>query len=95
MADKEMKYGVEDFAGEAGVEPATARVMLRKANIKKVGTSYGWESMKDVKACVEKCRAGKGKKKAAPEKKAAPKKKAKKAVVRKAKAAAEPAGAEA
>lgn len=82
---KESKYGVADFAKAADVEPATARVLLRRGKIKKTGRSYGWDSTSAMKADLEKCR------KAAPAPKAdkKPAKKAKKkvAVVRKKKPA--------
>lgn len=48
------KYGVEDLAKELDIQPASARVALRKAGVEKNGTAYGWNSEKDFKAVIAK-----------------------------------------
>lgn len=57
MSKEEGKYGVSHFAKEAGIEEASARVLLRKAGIKKNGRTYNWASMADVKKAVDKARS--------------------------------------
>ncbi len=72
------KYGVADLAQLLDVDPATCRVKLRNAGVKKTvkgGASYGWDSKEELKAVAEKLNA----KKAPAEKKAAPAKEEKKA----------------
>lgn len=71
--DKEMKFGIDHFAKMAKVKTATARVMLRNANVKKTGKSYGWSSKTEMEAAIAKCRKG-STKKAAPAKKVTRKK---------------------
>ena len=88
---KESKYGVEDFAKMAEVEPATARVLLRRGKIKKTGRSYGWDSTGAMKKDLEKCRNASP----APKADKKPAKKAKKKVTVKRRAKTEEAGAEA
>jgi hypothetical protein len=50
--DGEMKFGIEHFAKELGIEPASARVRLRNAGVKRAGKGYGWPTkeamLKDV-----------------------------------------------
>lgn len=55
--DEGMKYGIKDLAEALEVEPATARVQLRKLKVEKVGGRYGWDSMSEIKALVKKIRA--------------------------------------
>lgn len=75
------KFGVERFAKEAGLAVSSARVLLRKHRIPHEGKAYGWDSLAEVKAVVEKCRSGKPPKAAAKKiaKKKTPAKAAKKA----------------
>lgn len=76
--------GVEDFAKQAGVEIASARVMLRKVGVKKNGASYEFKSKDEIAKIIGKARSGKPaaekktKKVVKKTKKTAPKKKAKK-----------------
>lgn len=76
--------GIAQFAKAAGVEEASARVMLRKINHPRKERSYEFKSMDEIKKLIEKIRkapaAPKKTKKASPKKKAKP---AKKAVVKK------------
>ena len=52
-AADEYKYTVADVASELDIQPASARIALRNANIEKAGRSYGWNSDKDFKAVVK------------------------------------------
>jgi hypothetical protein len=91
MADKsdEFKFGVEDLADKLGIEPASARIKLRNAGVKKLnGNSYGWKTKADLDAIVEKLKAEKPAAKKA--EKAAPKADAKKAAAKPAKKADAP-----
>ncbi len=54
--------GVSDFAKEAGVEVASARVLLRKAGVKKKGSSYEFGSKEEIKKILAKARSGAPKK---------------------------------
>jgi len=80
----EYRFGVEDLADELGIEPASARIKLRNANIKKAPTGrYGWKTKAEVAELAEKLGSkkekaapkGKAKEEAAPAKKASGKKK--------------------
>lgn len=63
---KEMKFGIEDLADKLNIEPASVRIKLRNAGIKKAATGrYGWETKDDLAAVAEKLKATK----AAPAKK--------------------------
>lgn len=80
---------IEDFAKLAGVEPATARALLRSRGVKKrgEGSAYEWSSKSAMEEDLKKCREQPPKKKAVVKKatkKAVVKKKTKKAAVRKA-----------
>lgn len=88
-------YGVEDLAKLAGVEVASARVMLRKVGAKKKGKVYEFAGKEEMQKIIDKSRAGKGKteKKAAKKSKKTAKKPAKKPSKKPAKE--ETAGAEA
>ena len=58
MSEKtEHKFTVDDLAKKLGVQPASARIALRKAGIEKDGKSYGWDSQKDLEAAVKKIKA--------------------------------------
>lgn len=63
--DEGFKYGVNELADELGVEPASARVTLRKLGVEKEGSVYGWKTDRDFDAAVKQCKAGSGRKKAA------------------------------
>lgn len=76
MADSEAKYGIEDLAKLMGIEPASARVRLRAAGIKKTGKTYAWASKGEMEKVKAKCEAATGgerksKKETKPAKKAA------------------------
>lgn len=45
---------MEDLAKKMGIQPASARVALRKAEIEKQGNIYGWNSEADMKAVIAK-----------------------------------------
>lgn len=84
--DKAEGYGVEAMAKFLGVQPATARVILRNNKVKKDGRSYNWKSKGELERVGKSLRT-----EAAPAKKVKPDKaKAKPAKAKKAKAA--PAG---
>jgi hypothetical protein len=89
--DDSPKYGVSDFAKKMGIKGSSARVSLRKHNIKKLGKVYGWNTLSDLESVVKKCQEGKPASKK--DKKAAAKKKPAKKASRK--AASEGAGASA
>lgn len=82
--------GIAQFAKAAGVEEASARIMLRKIKHPRKERSYEFKSMDEIKKLIEKSRnapaapkkAAKKTKKAPPKKKAKP---AKKTVKKKAK----------
>ena len=58
--EDEFKFGVEDLADKLGIEPASARIKLRNAGIKKAnGNSYGWKTKADLDAVVEKLKSEK------------------------------------
>lgn len=64
------KFGVEDLADVMGIEPASVRIKLRNAGIKKAnGNAYGWKTKDELKALADKLKTTK----AAPAKKEAPK----------------------
>lgn len=71
-------YGIEHMAKHLGVQPATARVILRNNKIKKDGRSYSWSSKTEMEKVAKGLRSD-----SAPAKKASakvkPKIKAKKA----------------
>lgn len=48
------KYGINELAKELNVEPASARVKLRKHGIEKVGGRYGWNTKAELDALVKK-----------------------------------------
>lgn len=54
---EDFKYGIEDVAEELGIKPASARVQLRKYNIKRAGKSYGWNSKTEVDEVVKKLKS--------------------------------------
>lgn len=56
--EAEFKYGVNDLADALDIEPASARVALRKAGIEKAGRSYGWNTQKELDEVVKKLKAG-------------------------------------
>lgn len=41
---KETKYGIEYVAKALKISPASARIKLRGAKVKKSGKSYSWDS---------------------------------------------------
>jgi hypothetical protein len=51
--DEGFKYGVNELADELGVEPASARVALRKHGIEKQGAVYGWKNDRDFDAVIK------------------------------------------
>jgi hypothetical protein len=71
-ATEEYKYGVDELAEQLGILGTSVRVALRKHNVKKAGSKYGWNNQADFKEVVAKLKAA-GEK--APGKKAAPAKK--------------------
>ena len=76
------KFGVEDLADKLGIEPASVRIKLRNAGVKKLnGNAYGWKTKDELAALAEKL----GKTKAAPAKKNAPAAKGKKPAAKPAK----------
>jgi hypothetical protein len=44
------KFGVIHLAKALGVKPATARIKLREAKVKKFGKGYGWDTPAEVQA---------------------------------------------
>jgi len=65
------KFTVDDLADALGIEPASARIKLRNAEIEKAPTGrYGWKTKADMQEVIDELK---------PEKKAAPKKEAAKA----------------
>lgn len=51
----EFKFGVEDVADKLGIEPASARIKLRNAKVKKLnGNKYGWKTKADLDEVVSK-----------------------------------------
>lgn len=73
----EFKFNVNDLAEKMGVQPASARIALRKSGIKKQGKSYGWNTKADLDAMAKTLKAAPAEKKPAAKpaaKKAAPKK---------------------
>ena len=51
----EYKFGVEDLADALDIEPASARIKLRNANIKKASNGrYGWKTKADLQEVVDK-----------------------------------------
>lgn len=58
------KYGVPELAAALDVKPASVRVQLRKAGIKKNGKVYGWNSKDEMQAVVNKLKATKTERKA-------------------------------
>ena len=78
---KEKTYGVEEFAKLAGIEPASARVMLRNQGVKKKDKAYSFKNTAEMQAIIDKARKKSPAKKAEkkPAKKAPAKKKPAKA----------------
>jgi hypothetical protein len=73
------KFGVEDLADVMGIEPASVRIKLRNAGVKKAnGNAYGWKTKDELKALADKLKTTK----AAPAKKEAAKPAAKKAAAK-------------
>src|SRR4051812_49056143 len=58
---KEFKFGVADLAEKMDLEPATVRVRLRNAGVKKAGKSYGWDSKSDLNEVIEELKEAEGK----------------------------------
>lgn len=56
-ADDAPAFGVAELAKHMDVEPATCRVKLRAANIKKSGKGYGWKSKTEMEAVAKKLAA--------------------------------------
>jgi hypothetical protein len=59
MAEKETKkesrtYDVENLAKDLGIQPASVRVALRKADIERPGRAYEWSSRKEYDAVLAK-----------------------------------------
>lgn len=54
---EEYKYDVNALAKALDIEPASARVALRKHNVSKAGKSYGWNTDKDFQAVVKQLKA--------------------------------------
>lgn len=73
------EFGIDDLAAMAGVEPASMRVKLRNAGVKKSGKTYIWKNKDEMKSVLTKLEKGSPKKEKAPAKKKAAKKPAKKA----------------
>lgn len=71
---EDFKYGVAELAKELGILDTSVRIALRKHEVKKNGTSYGWNSEKEFKSVVEQIRAPKKTELKAPAKKSAAKK---------------------
>ena len=49
--------GVDDLAKEMKITPQTARLKLRKANIKRTGRSYTWKNKTEMAATIKKLAA--------------------------------------
>lgn len=65
--EEDYKFGVEDLADKLGIEPASARIKLRNAGIKKTPAGrYGWKTKEELAKVADEL----GKVKAAPAKKA-------------------------
>lgn len=75
-------YGVEDLAKMAGIEVASARVMLRKVGAKKKGKVYEFAGKDEMQKIIDKAKSGSKK---------APKKEVKKAAKKKTPAKKKPA----
>lgn len=71
--EPEFKFGVADLAEILDIEPASARVALRKAEVEKAGRSYGWNTKAELDAVAKQLQSNKG---AAPAEKPKPKVKA-------------------
>lgn len=56
---KEKTFGVEDFAKLAGIEPASARVMLRGQGVKKKDKAYVFKNKDEMQSIIDKARKGK------------------------------------
>lgn len=52
-----MKYGIKDLAALLKIEPASARVRLRKHEIEKVGGRYGWNTKNELEAVAKQLEA--------------------------------------
>ena len=50
---EEFKFGITDLAKHMTLEPATVRVRLRTAGVRKSGKSYGWNSKGDLEAVAK------------------------------------------
>lgn len=72
--EEDYKFGVEDLADKLGIEPASARIKLRNANVKKAPHGrYGWKTKEELAKVADEL----GKVKAAPAKKSTEKSDAK------------------
>ncbi len=58
-ADKktEFTYGIKDLAAALGSEAVAVRGMLRRREIKKNGTQYGWNTKAELDAVVKQLKA--------------------------------------
>lgn len=60
----DFKFGVDDLADALDIEPASARIKLRNANIKKAPTGrYGWKTKADLQEVVDKLKKAPAKEK--------------------------------
>lgn len=73
------KFGINDIAKALDIKPASARVQLRNAKVKKNGKSYGWNTRAELDEVVKKLAKETSGEKKAPAKKAEAKPAAKKA----------------
>lgn len=70
MPVEKEKFYIADLAKEMGVEPATARIALRKKGVKKAGREYTWDTRTQVKELAAKLRSSEKTEKKADTKKA-------------------------
>lgn len=50
-------YGVNEIAQALGIQPASARIRLRNAEVEREGKTYGWESKKAFDEVVKSLKA--------------------------------------
>lgn len=46
-------YGVNEIAEALGIQPASARIRLRNAEVEREGKTYGWETKKEFDEVVK------------------------------------------
>ena len=58
MSESKPKYGIAELAAKMGIQPASARVALRKAGVEKNDGVYAWKSQADMRAVIKKLGGG-------------------------------------